>query len=266
MERVWRLRDWLTLEQAATQLSSRVEDEVSKADIIQLALEKKLQISTFLPYSCPAFEGELDREPLYTIFTNREKGLPERFLSDLREADIPEDVLSNLQESTLDAVTKKTPGSSYLLETGERVVIGGEQFFFRVDTKLESVSRIEGVLDLLLVSNDYEQLYDLLSEEIGGRPSEDRISLGGVILKPPGEGSLCYELAEPFEKAERKLPYYHRDNFFPCPYLPESQRFVVRPAALDRFVKDYFTFEQEVTERGSLVPQAPLLICLLYTF
>jgi hypothetical protein len=46
---IWKLREWLTIDQAAQYLSSAIDDEVSQADILRLGLDGHLRLSVHLP-------------------------------------------------------------------------------------------------------------------------------------------------------------------------------------------------------------------------
>lgn len=46
---LWKLREWLTISQAAEYLSSKIDDDVSEADILRLGLDGQLKLSVNLP-------------------------------------------------------------------------------------------------------------------------------------------------------------------------------------------------------------------------
>lgn len=46
---LWKLREWLTISEAAQYLSSAINQEVSEADILRLGLDAQLKLSVNLP-------------------------------------------------------------------------------------------------------------------------------------------------------------------------------------------------------------------------
>lgn len=50
MKKIYKLKKWLTLEEAAKRLSAELEDEITAADVLQLAIDKVLRISVNFPH------------------------------------------------------------------------------------------------------------------------------------------------------------------------------------------------------------------------
>lgn len=65
MKKLYKLKKWLTIDEAAQRLSIELGEEVTKADILQLAVEEQLRMSVYIPHD---WEGKI-----CDITTDKEK-------------------------------------------------------------------------------------------------------------------------------------------------------------------------------------------------
>lgn len=65
MKKIYKLKKWLTIDETAQRLSIELGEEVTKADILQLAVEEQLRMSVYIPHD---WEGRI-----CDITTDREK-------------------------------------------------------------------------------------------------------------------------------------------------------------------------------------------------
>lgn len=50
MGKLYKLKKWLTVDEVAQRLSIELEEKVTKADVLQLAVDEKLKISVYFPH------------------------------------------------------------------------------------------------------------------------------------------------------------------------------------------------------------------------
>lgn len=65
MKKIYTLKKWLTLEETAKRLSIETGEEITKGDILQLAVDRELKISVYFPHD---WKGKV-----CDITTDREK-------------------------------------------------------------------------------------------------------------------------------------------------------------------------------------------------
>ena len=56
-----KLREWLTLEEAASELSTALSEDVDASDVLRLVLDERLQLSIYLPAKTTARCRKLER-------------------------------------------------------------------------------------------------------------------------------------------------------------------------------------------------------------
>ena len=57
-----KLRDWLTIDEAARELSAAIGEAVSAAEVLRLAIDKHLKLSLYLPAKVMAICRRLDAD------------------------------------------------------------------------------------------------------------------------------------------------------------------------------------------------------------
>ena len=243
MSKLLRLKDWLTLEDAAKHLSIMFGEDVAKADILRLALDGRLTLSTNLLNGAKARCGPI---------VAREKAKYFEVPSDLRAA-------------ALAKSPEEYQGSYVKLPHGVPLITGD------VIELADDIVYLQGVYDLPMIGNerlDVEHEYQFLTD---GPP----VTLHGFdgAFVSGGDGTYC-QLQESYDENEfrpgslaqgRKLEGHierdgldadaadelrakhkadrelfkkrraenpPRENYFPAGGLPSDSVLVVRSAAL----------------------------------
>jgi hypothetical protein len=223
LSKLFKLKEWVTVADAARHLSIVFGEEVSEADVLRLALDEHLKISVHLVngayarYCIPRKFEEIERESIPSLDGKSVIQVPKhgRVWADWR------------------GIFQVFPGV----------------------TELESA-----VWDLPLTDGgrvDVERQYQTLT----GGPELTTVVLDGVLVA--STAGYLYELQCHFSdnshfKGELKKPYLHPDNFHPAGALPEDSVLVVRTEALRDFEKSIAGSGDEekalsTTERTSLL-------------
>ena len=241
MGKLFKLKEWLTIADAAKHLSSVFEEEVTDADVLRFALDDELQISVNFINEAYCRAGSL---------------VP---ISEASFEDVP---------------SLKIGGSPVRLFRGPRISTDG------VDThilELEGeVCRLVGVYDLPLIGGERIDLENRYQQLTGG-PEVTAVPMDGAFVRAQG-GQLC-QLQDDYEdnehcagsraqleaikgyierkdcdEAERmRLIAKHREarakcieqrasrplseHFYPLGHLPADVVFVVRTDALAQFIE-----------------------------
>ncbi|MHC8321234.1 hypothetical protein ACYZT4_11120 [Pseudomonas sp. GB2N2] len=266
MSKLRKLREWLTIDEAAKQLSISLREEVNEADILRLALDDHLTLSVY--------------------FVNHARGRPARIepLANqppiLKEA---EDFLAGHADTLSGSPeeTKKWLSDFVRNYRGDLLPNGIEVLVLEGDG--QKPVRLEGVWDLLMLGAerlDIEHAYQNLT----GGPAVELVCLGGPLVSSPDRGHI-YQLLDNYKSSTRPLkpmppsvkpqiskgqrealdllsaicgPVTTRaptnvieDNwdyetvYYPASGLPEGHALVVRTAALRELEKKLLSDEEE---------------------
>lgn len=226
------LKYWLTLEDSAKYLSRALDEEVSVADLLHLALERKLTLSIVLVTGHFGAIGKLvslenaelcrfsikheRREKLIETITGAEK---QAHLDQLSKAPLSKNafgVVVRLEEgANVQFKGNLLPDSSGVLEFDE-----------------DNIQYIDGLWDLTMMGAEALDIEDRFHDSTGG-PDVNSTTDSGVILSHP--------------KAERWLKLYHlkpdasndlsRKDFVPADRIPQAEPIVIRRQELQRFAE-----------------------------
>jgi hypothetical protein len=252
MSKLFKLKEWLTIPDAARHLSGVCGEPVSEADVLRLGLDGHLTLSVHLVNHAYARMGAIVpfQEARATIFPaigsdwnsdacRRLSQLP-RLAVGVGVANLPAEIIEGLDNGSL-------------IRTITDLNIDGEQFVHLED----QVVGIRGVWDLAMIGAetlDIEHSY----QQLTGGPEVALTQLNGVFLRgAKGEYAQLQEsLDSPEMKAlqgqmaqqlkdlgvkrdlkvhESKKPLDHPDNWFPAGGLPKDSVKVVRASALTEF-------------------------------
>lgn len=163
--KLFQLKEWLTIRDAAKQLTSMLNEGVSEADIYQLALNGNLILSVYLPNEVDARKGRLIQYDEV-----KWSGFPQ--LDDCEYIKGP--------NGKINIVHKKTKP---LIHMPDALLIDGDvpaqdARWLRLE---EQVSRIDGLWDLAMMGAERLDIEHLLLQEISGL-SCTSINLEGVFL------------------------------------------------------------------------------------
>jgi hypothetical protein len=195
LKKLLKLKDWLTVPDAARHLSILFGDDVSEADVLRLALDGHLTLSVHFVNHATAQRGKI---------------IP------LADAEIVE-------------VPNIFGGGVFKMVKGLRL---GDDEVLSLDRQIVS---IDGVCDLPMLGAeqlDVEHKYQLMTD---GPAVELTNLGGPLVSRPDGAwGRIVEHFSENkyFDNNKLKSPRNHPDNYYPARALPADAVFVVRTSAL----------------------------------
>lgn len=211
MSKLFKLKEWLSLDDAARHLSIMFGEEVAVADVLRLALDDQLTLSVNIVNEVYAFVGTMKEA------------------SEARHVDVPVDIAA--------AIKAKTPGEYRAGWTkhcmGVRLV-GSTKV---IDLAPEIVS-LQGVYDLPMIGGERLQVEHRFHRMTGG-PAVTAVPMDGAFVSL-GLGQFA-QLQEhhdddpDMDPTKLREPWHHEQNFYPVSGLPEHGVLVVRTAALEEF-------------------------------
>jgi hypothetical protein len=206
MSKIYKLREWLTVPEAAKQLSISFGEEVTEADILRLALEKHLRLSVYFVNKATARVGKYVsweetewilfpklKSPLFSKKRNEFKSEPIRDAAD--ENEMGEKLLPCPLK--LQALIDETPidERENYLPVIRSLRVGDDRFISLSD----EVNNIEGVWDLPLFgaeSLDVEHKF----QNITGGPGVTLIAIDGAFVER-NDGRV-FQLQEDYDENE----------------------------------------------------------------
>lgn len=162
--KLFQLKEWLTIRDAARQLTSMLNEDVSEADIYQLALDGNLIISAYLPNGVDAKKGKLIRYDEV-----RWEGFPQ--LDDFEYVKGPDGKINMVHKKTKPLI--HMPDALRIDDVPVQ-----DARWLRLE---EQVSRIDGLWDLAMMGAERLDIEHLLLQEISGL-SCNSINLEGLFL------------------------------------------------------------------------------------
>lgn len=208
--KLFKLKDWLTLPDAAKHLSNVCDEEVAEADILRLALDGHLKLSVNFVNHTRARIGkvvpyrEARRRHFHTMFN-------EEFVSDFFEKNMPDSSVEFKEKlSDTDLYQKVAIMQNYIdmpledifhrCDEGriEGIYIGNGRVLEFED---ERVSSVEGIWDLPMIGGehlDVEHKYQMLT----GGPAVTLQSIEGAFVE--GDDGIMCQLQESFDQNEYK--------------------------------------------------------------
>ncbi len=210
MRKLLKLKQWLSLDDAAAHLSILFDEPVGVPDVLRLGLDKHLTLSM--------------------EFVN---GARARLGSVIRYADVPTYELPPIGLDGLPRADKVTVVDGYLLEPVAEITADTPCIHFE-----KEVSPIDGVWDLAMTGNE---LFDVefRFHQLTGGPEVTMSNLEGTFLRRT-DGTWAslqahFKDNEFHRKEDIKKPWSDRRNFYPAGGLPSDGVFVVRTGALRDF-------------------------------
>ena len=225
MSKLFKLKEWLTIRDAAKHISSAINESVLEADILQLALDGHLKLSVLI------VNGAYVRKCAVVD------------LFEVEFDDVP----------TLDGL-----GTIKIPKNGRLFTKDGDVFQVQKDV----IDLSAGVWDLPLCGGervDVEYRFQQLTDQI----NVTAVSLDGVFVRTRDgeflELQTHFSENEFFDKSKLKKPFKCNENFHPAGGLPEDSYFVVRTTAIVEFLKSIENAPEQTekplttTERNSLL-------------
>ncbi len=268
--RLFKLKEWLTVPETVRHLSTMFNEEVSEADILRFALEGHLRLSVYFVNSVPARCGVrlLTFKQWEKEFRSEfPKGLFKHLVPNILNPDeapsliIPktncfirfsikklQELLKNIQD---DAPSKSVQEAypdiveSMVKTTRERAEIYGGKVLPNFGDLKKQVETINGVWDLPLLGAELLDVRHELQNLTGGSPVTSGDIDGPLVV---GKDEEIYQIQERFSDDDIKemnpsrsedllndiknFPYYHPRNYYPADTLPADGVLVVRTQAL----------------------------------
>lgn len=170
MSRLFKIKQWVSIQQALDFLSLQLEEDVTLLDVLQLVIGRGLKISVKLDYRVPAYLG---------------KAVP---MEDVPVRELP---------------SMWTGGEKVTYLDGYRLVPedGGKEdvAFACFDSE---INFIDGVWDLAMMGNEAIQVADMLQGQLGAADLE-LINIEGTFLcKPDGSYANLQERFDPRDDAQ----------------------------------------------------------------
>lgn len=211
MKKLYRLREWLTLPDAAAYLAAIFEEDVSEADLLRLALDGHLTLSVDFVNHAPARIG-----PLVPLSKAKTKEFP-----------MSREAAAEFLGRNPDELPPETRGVAFLKGLdlpGDMVAEIGEK-----------VTYIEGIWELTMAGNEAIDIEHLYQSQTGG-PAVELKKLNGVIVRRGDEFAQIQEHMERDRPLDIKNLRSRRDfdeGYYPAGGLPADAVLVVRIAALE---------------------------------
>lgn len=287
--KLFNLREWLTLDEAAKHLSIVFGEEVTRTDVMRFALDGHLTLSVDFVNHADARQGRLvplEQCPLM-ICTKLEIALAAN-TSWIRKKGVFQADIPNLDREILDGLQ-----SGDLFITPDALVFGEGEFLILND----EVTSIRGIWDLTMKGAEALDVEHLYQAETGG-PEVTLTTLEGPFVR---RGGIVSQLQEDFEQnaycpgskaqgeeierriADEELTKSQADELrqkyaekrkifldqrksktraqccFPAGKLPDDAVYVIRTAALREFEESVFGAETGKKKQPSKREESSLL-------
>jgi hypothetical protein len=226
LPKLYKLKKWLTLDDASKILSVELSEEVTIADLLQLGLEGHLTLSVNLFDSATAFVGEIKNVPI--DFSAEKDAISEAPILEWKKARSWNDHDEYLTFSNFKPITK----TIWAKFNHEKVV------------------SIQDVWDLPLTAGERISIEAMFQSQLGNM-IEEKTNIDGTYLISPDKKTvllLCQNLNPELglykKDKDGKIvidedlkPKPNKKIYYPIGQLPEDAQIVVRPSSLDEFKK-----------------------------
>lgn len=211
MSKLLKLKEWLTLDDAAKHLSIMFGEEVAVADVLRLALDDQLTLSVNIVNEAYARVGTIKEA------------------SEARHVDFPVDMAA--------ASKAKTPGE---YQGGWKKLCMGIPLVdsTKVIDLEKGIVALHGVYDLPMIGGERLEVEHRFQRMTGG-PAVTAVPMDGAFISL-GRGQFAqlqdHHDENPYMDPKKlKKPWHHEDNFYPGGGLPDDAVLVVRTGALEEF-------------------------------
>jgi hypothetical protein len=238
MTKLFKLKNWLTLEDSASHLSSVLQEPVSVADVLMLGIDRHLRLSANFVNGARGNLGksvELGDARIW-LFSNWGASPRDEGLSVIAQT-FPREGTRKEQIAWLEKNREVADSEHYSLAlVGDRI---NENEVIEWD---EKITGIKGVWDLPMIGGESLDVEHALQGLIGG-PEVTKICLEGAIVQSDDGLQYCC-IMEHFSENEfrgigdgkAKFPYDDPNSYYPAGGLPFDAPIVVRAVELSRFV------------------------------
>ena len=251
MSKLFNLKKWVTLDDAAKRLSMTFNEEVKIKDLLQFSIDGHLTISVDFPNKAPGKKTDEVTHPI-SVFL--------RQLNDMFGFDSAHKYSINLSQDDYfsDDVRK-----AVLVATNLDQVLDTD--ISKILTKKEEFGPVEslyGVFDLEMKYGaevlDIKHMY----QQLTGGPSIELVNLNGVYVLD--DNKIKYQLQERFseddtesniEKCSSNVKPFSEYGYFPAGKLPDDSVLVIKTSNLIKFEKSILDDDVESNQSGSFTKE-----------
>lgn len=240
MAKLFKLKRWLTLDEAADHLGSVLNEKVTVADILRLALDRHLIISMNIVNGvscCKGVRVPIDQAPL--LIANR------RWAQGEGQGLIPADLTGYPGDDDPKGQHRWCVDNYSRFESGELIAIPRAATFTEDHCYLfeKEISSVSGVWDLPMLGSEGLDVQHLLQNIIEG-PEVTGVCLDGAFLVH-ANGEIYVRIMEHVSENEyvkdgsdrKKYPSDEYRSYNPAGRLPHGEIFVVRTEVLSTFIQ-----------------------------
>lgn len=252
--KILKLKNWVTVEEAADRLSIIAGETVKKSDILHFALDGHLILSVnFVNHAVGRpFRIEPLAEPI-------KLATEEQILAATGRCPLA-DILTLEMLSSLGPETN-IPGTDISLNYAEELFPSGKEKIIWEGEEQQPES-LQGVWDLLMLGAerlDVEHAY----QQLTGGSSVNLTFLGGPLVRSPNS-TKCYQLLDHFKVSNKRLDIetvswvdsdlsdsrleYRKPTYYPAEGLPPDSVLVVRTSELMNFEHKLMETEEKPLE------------------
>lgn len=255
MKKLFELKNWMTVEDAALHLGGIFKEDVSEADVLQLAIDGHLSLSLDLVNHAKARLGsrvsvkEADLKVLPAINLNRDDDSAyaealNRLSSELSAGASREEKLSFIERN------KQLFESGYLLA----FYSGTELSDGTVISFTEEVVTISGLWDIPMIASEQIEINHRLQQLIEG-PSVDLTDLDGTFLvSADGKTYASLQGLINLDGPRTPMPgmspaYNNPHDYYPLGAFPDDANLVVRVENIRNFTRSLDDSSKPLDER-----------------
>lgn len=258
MAKLFKLKRWLTLDEAADHLSAVLNEKVTIADILRLALDRHLILSMNIVNGvscCKGMRVPIDQAPL--LVANRQ------WAQGNGQGLIPADLKGYPGEDDPNGQHQWCVDNRSRFESGELVAIPRAASFTEDHCYIfeKEILSVSGVWDLPMLGSERLDAQHLLQSMIEG-PEVTGICLDGAFLVD-ASGEVYLRIMEHVSENEyvvdrgdsKKYPWREYQSYNPAGRLPRGEIFVVRTEVISTFIQslqDDDSSEQKPTKTREL--------------
>jgi len=261
MSKLFTLKEWVTVGDAAKYLSVSLGEEVSNADVLRLALDGHLRLSVYLPNGATVKKGKIVTHSLADVvaaiadgkvpdgldWAPMPKSLAQKGYAashDDSEETVP--FITSLRLNDAQWITLEREKVTTVWGVWDLPMFGGE----RLDVEHECLSITGGpsitaeTLDgafiwrgedsICQIQADFDDNEYQRGSKAEGLELERRIVEDGIPADEADKQRVAFETRRKEYKERRKGKPYH-ENFYPSGALPNDSMIVVRTSALRDF-------------------------------
>ncbi|SIS82687.1 hypothetical protein [Neptunomonas antarctica] len=253
MSKLFKLKNFLTVNATADYLSAVFEEEVTVADVLQLAMEKHIALSINLINHAKARIGKPipSEQAKLLIFLHYPGGMLNAMSNGysnpiLEDKDLSEEVkiaahralaelgLNDDQRQALESLTYQLPEGTTISLGYKGQHIPKKNIVIELDEPM-SVPSIEGIWDLPLIGAETLDLHNTFFHTLLGGPEIDLVSLDGTWLVSENNEQWA-QLQNQSDKNTKQEESDIESKYYPADGLPEDAVVIIRQKEIQRFV------------------------------